>query len=147
LAGPGPGLATFRADFEGTFSLDGNGLSAHPIGIAYDLTMIVDGLVNFDAVIDYTNSTDGLVESLAIHFTRATPGGFFTKVTDTGSLPDLPAFSTVKLSGYFQLQVDDKPGGSSTQIDVHSAAVPEPSAFILACLGIVSGLGLWRRWC
>jgi PEP-CTERM motif len=143
LPGPEPGLATFHADFEATFSLDAGGLSAHSIGIGYQLFMIVDGLVAFDAVIDYTSSTAGLVESLAIHFSRTTPGGFITTVSDTGSLPDLPGLSTLTLSGYFQLKVDDEPGGSSTEIDVHR--VPEPSTLLLACLGIVTGLGFWRR--
>lgn len=143
LPGPEPGLATFRSDFEATFSLDAGGLAAQSIGIAYGLTMIVDGLVNFDAVIDYTSSTEGALDTLAIHFSRATPGGYFTIVSDSGSLPALPGLSTLTLSGYFQLQVDDKPGGSSTEIDVRN--VPEPGGLALASLGILSCLCFWRR--
>jgi hypothetical protein len=144
--GPPPGIATMRTDFSATFTIDGTGLAAQPISMAYDLIMIVDGSVGFDAVIDYTSSTAGLVESLAIHFAKATSGGLLITVHDSGALPDLPAFSTLTLSGFFQLQAHDSPGGSSTEIDVHPTTVtPEPGACALGTLGVATMLVLWRR--
>lgn len=136
--GPPPGIATMRTDFSATFDIDATGLAAQPVSIAYNLIMIVDGSVSFDAVVNYTSSTAGLVESLAIHFAKATPGGGLFTVHDAGDLPDLPAFSTLTLSGFFQIQAHDSPGGGSTEIDVHPTTVtPEPHSLLLAGLGIV----------
>ena len=144
--GPPPGIATMRTDFSATFAIDGTGLAAQPISTAYELIMIVDGFVKFDAVIDYTSSTLGLVESLAIHFAKATSGGLFITVHDTGALPDLPGDSTLTLSGFFQLQAHDSPGGSSTEIDVHPTIVtPEPGSFALGALGVAAMLVVGRR--
>lgn len=143
--GPPPGIATMRTDFSATFDIDATGLAAQPISMAYGLIMMVDGSVSFDAVIDYTSSTLGLLDTLAIHFARTTSGGFFTIAHDEGALPDLPGDSELILSGFFQLQVHDSPGGPSTEIDVHRRVAPEPGALTLAVLGVAGMLVLRRR--
>jgi hypothetical protein len=130
LPGPPPGAATFRADFEVTFLLDAAGLAAQDIDLAYDLTMIIDGSIDFDAVIDYTSSSLGYLDTLAVHFSRSTSGGYHTVVSDIGSLPTLAGGTTLTLSGYFRMRVDDNPGGSSTELVVKG--VPEPSTLALA---------------
>jgi hypothetical protein len=138
LPGPEPGLATLRADFSVTFVLDASGLGPTTLATAYDLIMIVDGSVAFDVSITFTNSVLGLLDTLDIHFSRTTPGGFGTTVGGSASLPAQPGGSTFTAEGFFQLQVDDNPGGSSTEIDVFHSAVPEPTSMLLAGLGALS---------
>lgn len=134
LPGPEPGKATLHGDFSVVFSIDGAGAPSTTATLGYALTMIIDGSVSFDMVVDFDSGALGALGTRSLHFARTTSGGFATLLSDSGTLPALPGGDTLTLSGTVDISVDDNPGGSATQIVVQSA--PEPGTLALAALGL-----------
>lgn len=110
----------------------------------------IGGSNSFDASVVYSDSISGTLGTLSLHFAPPIGSGdsIFAPLPVVGgpgfTLPALPDFDTLHLTGFFDLKSDALGVFPSTEIKVLGADVPEPSTGLLLA-AVVLGLPFLQR--
>jgi hypothetical protein len=136
------GPVEIKGVFDVNYDLGIGGLASMAVAPLEYPIFWIGGSNSFDASVVYSDSISGTLGTLSLHFAPPTGSGdsIFAPLPIVGgpgfTLPALPAFDTLHLTGSFDLKSDALGVFPSTEIKVLGADVPEPSTTLLVAAAI-----------